>query len=40
MEHVLHEFMTVTKGQEYLLAIGAMVLFTVFWLFLDRDKKK
>lgn len=38
--HVLHDFMTLTKGQEYLIAIGAMALFTVFWLILDRNEKK
>ncbi len=37
--YVLHDFMTLTKGQEYLLAIGAMALFTVFWLLLNRDGK-
>jgi len=31
--------MTVTKGQEYLMAIGAMALFTIFWLLLDRNNK-
>ena len=38
--HVLHNFMTLTKGYEYLMAIGAMVLFTVFWMVLDRKKEK
>ena len=38
--HVLHDFMTLTKGQEYLLAITAMALFTVFWMILDRKKEK
>lgn len=37
--HVLHDFMTMTKGQEYLMAIGAMALFTIFWLLLDRNRK-
>lgn len=37
--YVLHDFMTLTKGQEYLLALGAMALFTIFWMLLDRDKK-
>lgn len=36
----LQDFLTITKGQEYLVAIGAMVLFTIFWLFLDRKSKK
>ena len=38
--HVLHDFMTLTKGQEYLIAIGAMALFTVFWMVLDRQKER
>jgi hypothetical protein len=38
--HVLHDFMMMTKSQEYLLAIGAMALFTIFWLVLDRDKRR
>ncbi|EQB63195.1 MAG: Hmc operon protein 4 [candidate division Zixibacteria bacterium RBG-1] len=38
--HSLQDFLTLTKGQEYLLAIAAMVLFTIFWLFLDRKRKK
>ena len=29
--HTLHDFMTLTKGQEYLIAIGAMALFGIFW---------
>jgi hypothetical protein len=39
-ENVLHDFMTLTKGQEYLLAVGAMVVFTIFWMILDRSKRK
>jgi len=38
--HTLHDFMMLTKGQEYLMAIGAMVLFTIFWFLLDRRKNK
>lgn len=36
----LQEFLTLTKGQEYLIAVGAMVLFTLFWLLLDHQKTK
>jgi hypothetical protein len=38
--HVLHDFMTLTKGQEYLIAVAAMTIFTVFWMVLDRGKSK
>lgn len=38
--HTLHDFMMLTKGNEYLMAVGAMILFTVFWLFLDRKGKE
>ncbi len=38
--HTLHDFMVLTKGNEYLLAVVAMILFTVFWLFLDRKRKE
>ena len=30
----LHEFMLVTKGREYLIAIGFLIVFIVFWKFL------
>lgn len=36
----LQEFITLTKGQEYLIAIGSVILFTLFWLILDSDSKK
>jgi hypothetical protein len=32
--------MTLTKGQEYLIAVAAMTIFTVFWMVLDREKGK
>ena len=39
--YTLQDFLTMTKGQEYLIAIGAMILFTMFWLYLDsRPKRK
>lgn len=38
--NTLHDFMILTKGHEYLIAIGSMALFTVFWLILDRDKSR
>lgn len=40
--HTLQDFLTLTKGQEYLIAIGAMIIFAAFWLYLDsspRNKK-
>jgi len=36
----LQEFLTFTKGQEYLIAIGAIVLFSFFWFLLDRKQQK
>ncbi|UCD37591.1 MAG: hypothetical protein JSW54_12300 [Fidelibacterota bacterium] len=33
----LHEFMLITKGQEYLIAIGFLVLFILFWSFLTTS---
>ena len=38
--YTLHDFMTLTKGHEYLLSIGAVALFALFWLLLDRQKSK
>ena len=38
--HVLHNFMTLTKGHEYLIAVVAMTIFTIFWMVLDREKGK
>jgi len=37
--HTLHDFMMLTKGHEYLIAVGAMTLFTIFWFLLDGKKK-
>ena len=38
--YTLQDFLTLTKGQEYLIAIGAMILFSIVWLFLDSRPKK
>ena len=38
--YTLHDFMLLTKAHEYLIAVGAMSLFTVFWLLLDGKKKR
>jgi len=37
--NTLHDFMMLTKGHEYILAVVSMVLFTVFWILLDRKGK-
>ena len=36
----LHDMMLITKGHEYLIAIGFLVLFTVFWSFISRPVSK
>ncbi len=37
--HTLHEFMLHTKGVLYLLGIGSLVAFVLFWKFVhDREK--
>ena len=37
----LQEFMSQTKGVLYLLAIGSLVSFVLFWRFIhERDKKE
>ena len=38
--HTLQDFLTMTKGQEYLMAVGAMIVFTLFWLVLDRKPRR
>ena len=38
--YTLQDFLTLTKGQEYLIAVGSMILFMVFWLFLERKPRK
>jgi len=37
--HTLHDFMLVTKGQEYLIAATFLILFSIFWTILNRKKK-
>jgi len=37
--NTLHDFMMLTKGSEYLMAVMAMALFIIFWLALDRKAK-
>lgn len=37
--YTLQDFLTLTKGQEYLFAIGGMILFAIFWLYLDRHPR-
>ena len=37
--HTLNEFLLHTKGMLYLLGIGSLVAFVLFWRFIhDRDK--
>ena len=38
--NTLHDFMMVTKGVEYLIAISTIVLFALFWILLDRKDTK
>ena len=38
--HTLHEFFTMTKGIEYLIAVTFLIIFPVFWVILNRDKTK
>ncbi len=37
--YTLHEFYTLTKGNEYLIAITFLLIFPVFWIFLNKKKK-
>ena len=37
--HTLHEFFTLTKGIEYLIAITFLLIFPAFWIFLSKKKK-
>jgi hypothetical protein len=39
MMHTLHEFMLHTKTIAYLMAFGFLVVFTVFWRFLNKKTK-
>ena len=36
--HTLHEYMMITKSQEYLLAVGAMIIFCFFWRLVARKR--
>ena len=38
--YTLQDFLTLTKGQEYLIAIGGIILFSIFWLYLDGRPKE
>ncbi len=35
----LHEYMMITKAQEYLLAVAIMVAFVLFWRFASPKKR-
>ena len=37
--HTLHEYMMITKAHEYLLAVGAMLVFILFWRLVTRQKR-
>ena len=37
--HSLHEFFTMTKGVEYLIAVTFLIVFPIFWIFLSKKKK-
>ena len=37
--HTLHEYMMITKAQEYLLAVAAMLVFILFWWFLTQKQR-
>lgn len=37
--HTLHEFMARTEGIAYLVAFGFLVVFTVFWGFLNKNNR-
>jgi len=39
MMHTLHDFMIHTKAIAYLMAFGFLVVFTVFWRFLNKKTK-
>jgi hypothetical protein len=38
MMHTLHEYMMITKAQEYLLAVAAMLVFILFWRFVTQKR--
>jgi len=37
--HTLLEFYLLTKGTEYLIAVGFLFIFPAFWIFLSKKKK-
>jgi hypothetical protein len=37
--HTLHEFYVVTKGQEYLIAVGFLLLFPLVWRLVAGPKR-
>lgn len=37
--HSLHEFFTMTKGVEYLIAVTFLIVFPVFWVLLTKKKE-
>ncbi len=37
--HTLQEFIIITKGAEYLIAVAFLVIFPTFWIFLSKKKK-
>jgi len=39
MTHTLHDFMLLTKGQEYLIAVAFLIVFTIFWGILNGRKQ-
>jgi hypothetical protein len=34
----LHEYMMITKAQEYLIAVAVMLVFILFWRFVTRRR--
>jgi len=36
--HTLHEFFTMTKGVEYLIAVTFLIVFPAFWIILSKKK--
>lgn len=37
MTQTVHELMMTTKSNEYLIAVGFLIAFSVFWAFLFRN---
>lgn len=38
--NTLHEFYTMTKGVEYLIAVTFLIVFPAFWLILNKKNPK